>query len=70
MAHEVRGDPEEPGSGVGPGKVIPVADVKRGGEGLGSEIVGKIRADPATKVAVDDVVVSVEDGRERERLIS
>ena len=70
MAHEVRGDAEQPRTSVASSQVVAVPQAERGRERLGGEIVGDIGSDAAREVAMDGVEVAVEDGHERERLVS
>lgn len=70
MAEQIRRDPEQPGPGVRALGVEPEPDIERLGERLSREIVGQIGSDTAGEVAMDSVVVPVEDGREHERICS
>jgi len=68
MAKEVRRDPEQPRSGVRARSVETSPEIERPGEGFGREVVSQVGADATSEIAVDRVVVSVEDGREHVRL--
>jgi len=67
-AGEVGGDAVEPGQRVGAIVVVAARAAQGAGEGLGRQLLGDGRVEPATQVGVDRVVVAIEDRREGRRL--
>lgn len=67
VTQEVRGDAEEPRARVRSRGVEATTNIEGRGKGLGGEVVGQIRSNAAGEVAMDGVVVPIEDAREDKR---